>query len=59
MTKRLLYGLILIALMILVLLMNTKGTIDLNIGFDIKDVPKAVMLFIFTGLGVVIGILIK
>lgn len=61
MSRRLVFALVLIALIVLVLLANTGGrSVSVNFGFyEIKRVSQSVAFFSFTLVGVVIGLLLK
>ena len=58
MSKKLIYALVMIGLVVVLLLANT-GRASLNVGFADFSIDKALLLFGFTGIGVVIGILLK
>ncbi len=58
MSKRMLWALLLIGLTVLVLIFNTgRDTVNLVL-FDVRSV-KAVIYLAFTGVGVVIGVLMR
>ena len=58
MSKKLLWALILIVLTVLVLLFN-RGSVDVNLLIGKISAMKALVFLGFTGLGVVIGCLLK
>jgi uncharacterized integral membrane protein len=59
MTKKLLSALILIAIVVIVLLLNGGDRITVTFRlFDLAP-PRSVVLFSFTAIGVVIGLLLK
>ena len=61
MSKRLVFALVLIALVVALLLINTGGrSVSVNFAlFEIKRISQAVAFFSFALVGVIIGILIK
>lgn len=59
MSKRLLWALLLIALTAILLILNTKGSVSLNLVFGALKMTTAVALLLFTSIGVTIGILLK
>lgn len=59
MSKKLIYALLMIALVVIVLILNTGRSMNLNIGFGEFKIVQALMLFMFTAIGVVIGVLLK
>ena len=59
MGKQLLLALILIALTVIVLLLNTGGTITLDIGFSAIRASPAMIFLGFNMIGVIVGILIR
>ncbi|MDP6525879.1 MAG: hypothetical protein QGI24_08565 [Kiritimatiellia bacterium] len=59
MSKRLLWALLLIALTAILLILNTKGAVSLNLVFGDLKMTTAVALLLFTSIGVTIGILLK
>ncbi len=58
MSKRLLYALIIMALTVIVLIFN-RGHVSINLFFGTIDAFKPIAFFVFVGIGVVIGILLK
>ena len=60
MSKKLLVALILIGLTVLILIANARGSANIHLGFlQMKHVNKALAFLSFTGMGVVIGTLLK
>jgi len=59
MNKSLIYALVLIALLILVLLKNTSGSIGVDLLLADISASKPLVLLGFTGLGLAIGVLLK
>lgn len=59
MSKRLLWALILIALVVIVLILNTGDRVAINLWFSEPRMIASVAFFIFTGVGVVIGLLLR
>ena len=58
MSKRLLWALILIGVLVLVLVMQ-RGSVSVELGFAAFKAIKAIIFFAFAALGVVIGTLLK
>ena len=59
MSKRLLWALILIALVVIVLLLNTGNRVAVDLGFADPRMIQSVAFFIFTCVGVAIGLLLR
>lgn len=59
MSKRLLWALLLIAVTVILLILNTKGNVSLNLIVGPLEMTKAIAFLLFTSTGVVIGILLK
>lgn len=59
MSKRFMTGLVLIGAVIIVLLLNSSGSVTLNLGVTDISMLKSFALFSFLGLGVVIGFLLR
>ncbi len=61
MSKQLVFALVLIALVVVLLLINTGGrSLSVNFGlFEIKRISQSVAFFSFTLVGVIIGLLLK
>lgn len=59
MSKRLLWALLLIAVTVILLILNTKGNVSLNLIVGSLEMTKAIAFLLFTSTGVVIGILLK
>jgi len=60
MSKKLLIALLLIGFTVVVLILNARGGVNLNIGFrELKHLNRAIVFLSFTGMGVVIGTLLK
>jgi uncharacterized integral membrane protein len=58
MTKKVLWALILIFIVVVILIMNTdKGSVNLVLG-QVKAI-KSIIYLCFVGIGVVIGVLLK
>lgn len=58
MSKKVLYALIIIALLVIVLIFN-RGSVTVNLLIGEVNALKAMTFLTFTGIGVVIGILLK
>lgn len=58
MTKKLLFALILIGLTVLVLVFNS-GSVSVNLLLTQVSGHKSLVFFVFTAVGVVIGVLLK
>lgn len=58
MSKKVLSALIIIAVVVMVLIFN-RGKVSVNLLFDEVEAIKSVAFFMFTVIGVVIGILLK
>ena len=58
MSKRLIYALVLIGLVVIVLLMN-RGKVQVDLIFTTVSGIKSLVLLAFTAIGVVIGVLLK
>jgi hypothetical protein len=60
MNKRLLSALIIIALSVIILILNTAGRVSIVVlpGFDVSTV-KSIAFLVFISLGVVIGLLLR
>jgi hypothetical protein len=60
MSKRLLWALLLIAVSVIILILNSRGSVDITIlpKVDITMV-KSIAFLIFVSIGVTIGILLK
>jgi len=59
MNKALVTGLVILGLTVVVLLVNARGSMDLNIVFASVSVNKALGLLGFTTVGVSVGLLLK
>ncbi|MCK5850641.1 MAG: hypothetical protein KAH23_06965 [Kiritimatiellae bacterium] len=59
MSKNLLSALLLIALLVLVFIFNTRGHLTIDIGITDFRVVKSIAFFIFSAVGVLIGVLIR
>ncbi|MDI6774217.1 MAG: DUF1049 domain-containing protein [Verrucomicrobiota bacterium] len=59
MSRKLLGALVLIALVVIVLLINVGGRVNLDFRLFELEPPRAIALFAFTAVGVIIGLLIK
>ena len=59
MTKKLLIALILIGLSVIVLVMNGRGSVDVNLIVASVSGFKPLVFFGFTAIGVIIGVLLK
>jgi hypothetical protein len=61
MSKRLLWALLLIAVSVILLILNTRGSVDLYVlpNVAIKHMMTSVAFFFFTGVGVAIGLLLR
>lgn len=59
MSKSLTYALVLIAVLILILLKNTSGSIGVDLLLTDISASKPLVLLGFTGLGLAIGVLLK
>lgn len=58
MNKKIIYALVLIALTVLVLLINRQGA-DIKLFFTTLSMPASFAYLTFTGIGVIIGVLLK
>ena len=58
MNKKVLYALLIIALLVIVLIFN-RGTVNINLLFDDINPLKSLAFLAFTGIGVAIGVLLK
>lgn len=59
MSKRMITALMLIALTVIVLLLNNSGQLSLNMMFGTVRAATSMVLLGFTGVGVIIGLLIR
>ena len=59
MTRKLLTALILIGLTVLVLVLNSRGSVSVAFGFGDLSGMKSLVFFCFTAVGVAIGLLMK
>ncbi len=59
MSRRLLSALLLIAVTVIVLLLNTGGHVAVSLKFFDLSGARAVVFFLFTAIGVAIGLLLK
>lgn len=59
MSKRLLWALLLIAVLVLALIFNTGSRVNVSVGFHDFHVVSAIAFFCFSAVGVVIGILLR
>ena len=59
MSKRLLYALIIIALSAIILIFNARGKVDVELVFGPVRMVKAIAFFVFMGVGVLVGTLLK
>ncbi len=59
MSKRLLWALIMIALVVIVLILNAGDRVAIDLGFSQPRMVASVAFFIFTGVGVIIGLLLR
>jgi hypothetical protein len=58
MNKKVLYALLIIALLVIVLIFN-RGTVNINLLVDDVTPLKSLAFLAFTGIGVAIGVLLK
>ena len=58
MNKKIIYALVLIALTVVVLLLNRQG-VDIKLFFTRLSMPASFAYLTFTGIGVIIGVLLK
>ncbi len=58
MSKKVLYALVIIALLVIVLIFN-RGTVSINLLVDDVNFLKSMAFLMFTAIGVVIGVLLK
>jgi len=60
MSKKLIFALVLMAVMVIVLILNTRGTAIVSLGFKQSlETMRAAVYFGFIAIGVVIGLLLK
>ena len=59
MTRKLLTALILIGLTVLVLVLNSRGSVSVNLLLGQVSAMKSLIFFCFTAVGVAIGLLMK
>lgn len=59
MSKRLLWALLLMAIVVIILILNSSGYATINLGLFKIHPLRAVAFFSFTTIGIVIGILLK
>ncbi len=59
MTKKVLWALILIFIVVVVLIMNTRGSSSINLIVGEIKAMSSIVYLCFVGIGVVIGVLIK
>jgi uncharacterized integral membrane protein len=59
MTKRTLWALVLLMVVVLVLILNAGGSIGLDFRMFTLSASKAVVLLVFTVIGIVIGVLLR
>ena len=59
MSKNLLSALLLIALLILVFIFNTRGDVTIDVGFTKFSPVRSIAFFVFSAIGVLIGVLIR
>lgn len=52
-------ALVILALVVIVLILQGKDSMDLDFKFTVMEGMKSLMLLAFTGIGVVIGVLLK
>ena len=58
MSKKVLYALLLIGLLMIILIFN-RGRVDVNLLFGDVTALKSLVFLAFTGVGVAIGVLLK
>ena len=60
MSKRLLWGLLLIAVSVIILILHTRGSVDITILPNVAIATlKSIAFLIFIAIGVTIGLLLK
>lgn len=59
MTKKVLWALILIFVVVIILIMNTRGSSSINLIVGEIKATSSIIYLCFVGVGVVIGILLK
>ncbi|MCK5528411.1 MAG: hypothetical protein KAI74_01900 [Kiritimatiellae bacterium] len=59
MTKKVLWALILIFVVVIILLMNTRGSSEINLIVGEIKAMSSIIYLCFVGIGVAIGVLLK
>ena len=59
MTKKVLWALILMFVVVVVLIMNTRERSDINLIVHTTEAMSSIIYLCFVGIGVVIGVLLK
>lgn len=58
MSKKVLYALVIIALLVIVLIVN-RGRVEIDLVLGVIKPVKSLAFLVFTGIGVAIGVLLK
>ena len=59
MNKKVLYALLILALTVIVLLLNTGSKVSISLRFAEISAMKALVFLFFTTIGVIVGVLLK
>ena len=59
MTKKVLWALILMFVVVVILIMNTRGSSSINLVLGEVEAMRSIIYLCFVGIGVVIGVLLK
>ena len=58
MSKKIIWGLILLGLTVVVIVFNSRGSVEVNLVFGSREGLKSLVFLGFTGVGVVVGLLL-
>jgi uncharacterized integral membrane protein len=59
MSKKIIWALVMLALTVIVIVFNARGSVDLNLLATTQSWSKSLVFLGFTGIGVVIGLLLS